>query len=231
MVADLLKIITLNCKVTALRMIEAVRVLLFYYRNLQFVWMDFLLAIQYSLRSPYRISKAFLKAQGADNIHAYGQTPLSVLDRVARECRLVSKDIVYDLGCGTGRTTLWLGSFVRCKAIGIDFLPTFVRKAQWVKRYGNAHRVTFRNEDMMKADMSDATAIYLYGTCLDDDSIERLIEKFKRLPARTKIVTVTYPLSDFSDAFTTTKQFYGRFPWGKTPIYLNKLCTETKNER
>lgn len=217
------KILLLNCKVTILRMIEAVRVLLLYYRNLHFLWLDFLLATQYLLRTPCRISKAFLKALGADNIYAYGQTPLTLLHRVAKECSLLSKDVVYDLGCGTGRTTLWLATFVRCKAVGIDFLPAFVQKAERVKRYGRARRVFFRNEDMRQADMSDATAIYLYGTCLDDDSIEKLIEKFKRLPSSTKIITVTYPLSDFSDAFTTKKKFYGRYPWGKTPIYLNQL--------
>ena len=203
------------------RLIESVRVVFRYYRNLRFVWLDCLLASQYLLKSPYRISKQFLKKRGESNIYAYGQTPLSTLDRIAKECRLLSKDVVYDFGCGTGRTTLWLTTFVRCRAIGIDFLPAFIKKAQKVQQVGKAHRVDFRAEDFLETDLKDATAIYLYGTCLEDEMIHKLIQRFMSLPRGTKVITVTYPLTDYSDEFSVAKQFKGRFPWGKTNIYLN----------
>lgn len=203
------------------RLVESVRVVFRYYRNLRFVWLDCLLASQYLLKSPYRISKQFLKKRGESNIYAYGQTPLSTLDRIAKECRLFSKDVVYDFGCGTGRTTLWLTTFVRCRAIGIDFLPAFIKKAQKVQRVGKAHRVAFRAEDFLETDLKDATAIYLYGTCLEDEMIHKLIQRFMSLPRGTKVITVTYPLTDYSDGFSVDKKFKGRFPWGKTDIYLN----------
>ena len=75
--------------------------------------------------------------------------------------------------------------------------------------------------DILDADLSQATAIYLFGTCLPDPVIEKLVQRFCQLSSSTKIMTVSFPLSDYSSAFKTLKEFIGSFPWGKTTIFLN----------
>ena len=82
--------------------------------------------------------------------------------------------------------------------------------------------VTFRCEQMHLSDFSQATAIYLYGTCLSDEDILQLVQKLEVLPPSVKIITVSYPLSDYSSNFRTTKQFSASFPWGEGEIYLQQ---------
>lgn len=180
--------------------------------------------IQYLLRNPHQISKAFLRKRGEANVYAFGETPLTTLDLIAKECRILSKDCVYELGCGSARSCFWLHTFVKCEVVGVDHLPAFINKANRVKRWNRLSKIHFIKDDMLKVELQKATVIYLYGTCLEDEMIEKLIEQFKQLPARTKIITVSYPLTDYCDKtlFTVTKHFIGRFPWGKASIFLNE---------
>lgn len=213
--------IWLNIKSTFFRLFEWVRVVWCYYPR--FMAIDSLLALHYLLRNPHQISKSFLKKRGAKEIYAYGETPLTTLDKIARECRILSKDVVFDLGCGPGRTTFWFNLFVKCQAVGVDYLPVFIKNAERVKRWTHLGRLEFREEDMLATDLKRATAIYLYGTCLDDQTIEALLKRFRQLRKGTKIITVSYPLTDYCSAgeFVVSKEFKARFPWGKAEVFLN----------
>lgn len=217
----MLSVIWLNIKSTFFRLFEWIRVVFCYYPK--FLGIDCLLAIHYILRNPHQISKHFLKKRGEKQIYAYGETPLTTLDKIARECRILSKDVVFDLGCGPGRTTFWLNLFVKCQVVGIDYLPTFITNAERVKRWASLNRIEFQKQDMLTADLKRATAIYLYGTCLEDQTIETLISRFSLLSKGTKVITVSYPLTDYCSEklFTVAKEFEARFPWGKADVYLN----------
>jgi hypothetical protein len=52
--------------------------------------------------------------------------------------------------------------------------------------------------------------------------IETLIEKFKNLSPGTKILTVSFPLSDYSSEllFQTEKVFNVNFNWGESRVFL-----------
>ncbi len=213
----------IHFKATAFRVIEWFRVIFLYYRNLSFFWTDILLASRYAFKNPHRISRDFLAKRGESNVYQYGETPLTTLDFIACQCQILSKDIVYELGCGSGKTTFWLHSFVGCRVIAVDYLPLFIKRARWIKRMSRQEDVEFKNEDILTTDFKSATAIYLYGTCLEDEVIERLIGQFQMLPAGTKVITVSYPLTDYCSPalFKVAKQFSARFPWGKAIVYLN----------
>ncbi len=62
------------------------------------------------------------------------ETPLTSLEVIARECQLSVRDVVFELGCGRGRTCFWLNQFIGCAVIGIDYVPAFIEKALKVKR-------------------------------------------------------------------------------------------------
>lgn len=202
--------------------IEFIRVVFRYYPTLSFFKIDTSLLLSYLFENPYRISKKFLAQRGEENIYTFGETPLTTLEIIARECGLSNRDVVYELGCGRGRTCFWLHQFVGCTVVGIDFVPKFIQKAQRVQQRFHVKGVSFCLEDLFQADLTGATAIYLYGTCYSAEEIERLISCFSNLPTGTKIITVSYSLADFqpSAPFLLIKQFEAAFTWGTTDVYL-----------
>ncbi len=174
----------------------------------------------YRFRNPYRICRSHLNQQGAGELDAYGETPLLVLAEIARACGWDQTDTVLDLGCGRGKGAFFLSHLTGCRTIGIDWVPFFVQTAQRIAD-GTAPRlpVEFYCQTMQQADFSRATGVYLYGTCLSDEDIHSLIEKFREMPPGAKIATVSYPLSDYSPSFKTLGQFTAVFPWGEAEIY------------
>lgn len=217
-----IRLILINIQATYFRLFESIRVIFKYYPT-KFLFLDLMLLKEYLFKNPHRVSRDFLIKSGKKNIYVYGETPLTTLDKVCTSFQILSHDTVYELGSGSGRTSFWLHSFIQCKVRGIDHLPEFIEKAERVKKAFRLHGIEFLKEDMFQLDMSKATVIYLYGTCLKDREIRRLITQFKELPRTTRIITVSYPLSDFDKDFSTQKKIEGSFPWGKTEIYLNSL--------
>jgi SAM-dependent methyltransferase len=211
--------------------IEFFKVAFRYYRSFSFLKADLALRLTYLFNNPYKISKRFLMKKGEDEIYAYGETPLTSLEMIAKECGLTSKDCVFELGCGRGRTCFWLHSFVGCSVVGIEYIPEFVERANQVKDRLAIPNVEFRLEDMAKADLSGATVCYLYGTCLDEKTINTLIRHFSRLPAGTKIITVSYPLSDYADtdAFEVMKRFTVPYTWGNADVFLQVIKASPKS--
>ena len=210
---------------TSFRLYEWLRVVLrYYWRMPTFFFIDLLLATQYLFKSPHRISKAFLSERGEANVYQFGETPLTTLDAIARACHILSHDVVYELGCGSGRTCFWLRTFVKCRVTGIDYLPAFIQKARFVKKKRYLNQIDFRQEDMLSVDFSDATVIYLYGTCLEDALIEKLTLHLSCLKPGSRVITVSYPLTDYchGSLFKLIKSFPARFPWGMATVYLNE---------
>lgn len=175
----------------------------------------------YRFLNPYRICKTFMQQRGEEQVDVYGETPLPVYAQIAKACTLSSSDTFVELGCGRGRGVFFLNTLTGCQAIGIDWVPHFIHIAEAIAR-GGSHGVFFQCEDLLNADLSKATAIYLYGTCLSEEEILSLIDRFKGLSQTVKIVTVSYPLSDYSSYFSTLQQFTARFPWGTTDVYLQQ---------
>lgn len=174
---------------------------------------------KYLFKNPYQISKKFLRNARAAEIHAYGETPLTTMWNIAKKCNISSSDVVIEMGAGRGRAALFLATFIQCKVIAYEQIPDFATVAREI---ANTYRCTcfvMHSADMFQANFQEATAIYLYGTMLSDEEIRRLIEKF---PTNIKIITVSYPLNDYSKNFKTIKTFSGSFPWGETNIFWNE---------
>lgn len=213
---QLVGFVWVNVHATFFRLFGWMRVIVSYYRNAHFAYTDTLLWGSYLLKNPYRISRSHLEA------NLYGETPLPTLDKIVQQCRILSKDTVYELGCGTGRTCFWLCHFVKCRAIGIDHVPTYIERANRVKRLSGTDQLTFICGDIFKEPLHGATVIYLYGTAMEDEWIEKLVEHFQTLKSGTRVITTSYPLTDYSSDYTVVKSFRGFFPWGSTTIHLNQ---------
>lgn len=222
---EFLQLLWLNLVVKKRNLVEFVRVVWRYYRSWRFLRIDTSLIFSYLFCSPFKISKNFLLKRREEDIYAYGETPLTTMDFIAKECQINAEDVFYELGSGRGRTCFWMRHFIQCHVVGIEYIPTFVQQALKIQQHFEMSQLEFRLKDMRKDDYADATVVYLYGTCLDEKFIRKLIKKFKQLPPETKYITVSYPLTDYSPDFIIEKQFEAAFTWGKTTVYLTKRNT------
>lgn len=204
---------------------EWLRVVYLYYPKNSFWRVDLSLLSKYFFKSPFQISKRFLKKRGEKELYAYGETPLTTMALIARNCQITSEDKVIELGSGRGRGCFWLNTFVGCGVKGIDYIPQFIEKANSVKDRFHLPDLEFECGDFLETSMEDFTVVYLYGTSLDEATIQTLIEKFETLPSGTKIITVSYPLSDYTKKpqFRRIRSFPVSFNWGKTEVFLQTI--------
>lgn len=211
----------LNISVSLNSALEFWFVITRYYTNQKFFKVDLALLAKYLWKSPFRISKKFLIEANADDVYTYGETPLTTMALIAQQCKITADDCVLELGCGRGRTCFWLNCFIKCKVIGIEYIPAFIHKAQKVKNRYSVDGVDFVAGDMLEADFSKGSVIYLYGTCYDQQFLAKLIKKMESLPRGTKIITVSYSLSEFgAREFTLQHGFTAPFTWGLADVYL-----------
>jgi SAM-dependent methyltransferase len=164
--------------------------------------------------NPYTIPKAF----------PYGETPLTTLQQIADRWQITCSDYLIELGCGRGRGVFFFSHYTGCTAKGIDWIPSFISHAQTISKAFPHLKTTFSCSDMRRADLSQATVIYLYGTCLDEVDLNGLTQRFKHLPPSTKIITVSSQLP----GLVIQDQFTASFPWGEADIYLQ--ATHTSEE-
>lgn len=221
-VKEFLELFWIRLIITVKGVIEWVKVVFHYYSNRQFLKIDMSMRCAYFFHDPYTISKQYLKKIGEENIYAYGETPLTTLDKISKECRLSSKDIVYELGCGRGMGCFWLNSFIGCKVVGIDYVPEFIAKAKNIQSKYNLTNMEFIHADILEIDYSPATVLYLYGTCLEDSYLEKLASHISNVSSGTKIITVSFPLSDYTSKpiYEVMNRFTATFPWGEADVYL-----------
>jgi len=202
--------------------IEQIKVVAKYYLPYRFHRYDLLLLRHYLLQSPFSISKEFLIKQGADDPYQFGETPLTELEKIARLAEVGKGDVVYDLGCGTGRTSFFLNAVFGCRVEGVEIIPYFVERAEDIKRRVGNDDVNFTCSDMLETDFYKATVVYFYGTCAEDDFVKALIERLKlNLQPGARVITISYPLKEFGESsFVLKEEVPIRFNWGASTAYL-----------
>lgn len=222
-IKDFFALFILGLVVKKRNFLEFFRVFKSYYHNIQFLKADCLLFLFYFFRNPFRVSKDFLLQKGERSVHVYGETPLTAFHEIVENSAISENDTVFELGCGRGKTSFWLGCFVGCKVVGIETNPIFSERAEWIRKSLKIQNIEFRNEDMLMTDFRGASVIYLYGTCLEDEFIMKLLERFEALPVGTRFITVSYPLMNYtlSPKYCLEKSFEACFTWGKTCVYLH----------
>lgn len=174
----------------------------------------------YKGENPFLISKEFLLRSGKACLHSYGETPLSSWHDFLSKINLRPEDRFFDLGAGRGRVALFTAALFGCETTAIERIPIFCKRGNEA-----AERAflpcTFLCEDMLLSDVYSASYLYFYALWHEEESFLAMIEKLSTLPPSAKIITVSFPLSDFSDRFTTILSSPCRFPWGNTEFFLN----------
>jgi precorrin-6B methylase 2 len=90
-------------------------------------------------------------------------TPHDVVERMLQVAKVGPGDVLYDLGSGDGRIPIAAARKFGIRAVGIDIDPERIREANAnAKQAGVAKLVTFRQQDLFKADFKEATVVTLY---------------------------------------------------------------------
>jgi hypothetical protein len=177
----------------------------------------------YLLRGPFDISRAYYMLKGL-SAEPYGETPLKTFEQIAKAAAIDVNSFVYELGAGRGLGSFWLNHFCKCQVMAIDQIPLFAQIAQHVIQKNNLSKIEFRNENFLYIDYGKATHVYLYGTCLSDASIHALIKAFETLKKGVKIISVSYPLTDYDTTglFELQKTLSLDFVWGRAEVFIQE---------
>ncbi len=189
---------------------ETVR--LYYRKSWRFALADLALGAASLFFNPYRICRK----RG----FVYGETPPSMLYRIAVFCGLTSEDCWLELGSGRGKGCIWVSELVGCRAVGLEKVPLFFYLSQAIQWAFRLKRLSFLKGDMADADFRMATFVYLYSTCMSEENLSRLAQKMEALPPGAKVVSVSAPLPETAH-LSLSGSFPLIFPWGDTEGYLH----------
>lgn len=145
----------------------------------------------------------------------YYPTPTETVNEMLRLARIEKGDVLYDLGSGDGRIPIAAAQQFGIRAVGIEIDPRLVAEAQSkAQEAGVAHLVQFRNEDMFRIDVSEATVVTLYLS----EKINVLLRPklLSELRPGSRILSHDFRMGDWKPEKTA------RVAWGKLfrTVYL-----------
>jgi protein-L-isoaspartate O-methyltransferase len=145
----------------------------------------------------------------------YSPTPPEVVERMLKLAGVGPRDVVYDLGSGDGRIVITAARAFGARGVGIDIDPKLIAKAQdGAKKAGVESLVTFRLQDAMTVDLSEATVVTLYLLAASNVRLRPIL--MKTLRPGSRIVAHNYPIGDwepdvvdnFTDAAGTARTLF-----------------------
>ena len=136
----------------------------------------------------------------------YVATPPDVVDRMLDLASITSRDVLYDLGCGDGRIVIAAARKFGARGVGVDIDPARIAEAQRnAARAQVEHLVTFRLQDALDTDVSEATVVTLYLLSAQNVALRPNLTRQLRPGAR--IVSHNYAMGDWDpdvvDTFTS----------------------------
>jgi protein-L-isoaspartate O-methyltransferase len=145
----------------------------------------------------------------------YSPTPPDVVERMLKLAAVGPRDVVYDLGSGDGRIVIAAAATFGARGVGIDIDAGLVAQARDNARKADVESlVTFRVQDAMTTDLSEATVVTLYLLAASNVKLRPILMRTLRPGAR--IVAHNYPIGDwepdvvdtFTDAAGTTRTLF-----------------------
>ena len=131
-----------------------------------------------------------------------------VVDRMLALAQVTKDDVVFDLGSGDGRIPIAAAKTYGAKGVGLDIDPDRIKES-WVnaKAAGVERLVDFREQDVLKADISEATVVTLYLLSSFNERLRPILTK--QLKPGTRIVSHAFSMgptwpADKIDRFTTS---------------------------
>jgi SAM-dependent methyltransferase len=106
------------------------------------------------------------------------------------------KDIVYDLGCGDGRTVIMAAQKFGAHAVGVDIDPERIAESTANgKTAGVMDKVKFIQGDLFEANIKEATVVTLY--LLTSLNLKLRPKLWRELKPGTRIVSHAFDMGDW----------------------------------
>jgi len=127
----------------------------------------------------------------------YVPTMPEIVDEMLRLANVGRGDVVYDLGCGDGRLVITaVKKFGAKRGVGVDIDPELIRESKRNARAaGVAARVKFTEQDLFKADISEATVVVLY--LLPELNLRLRSKLWAELRPGTRVVSNAFDMGDW----------------------------------
>jgi len=129
------------------------------------------------------------------------RTPLVVVNEMLRLAAVTADDVVYDLGSGDGRIVIAAARDRGARGVGFEIDPGLVAQAvERARRLGLTERVTFRQDDLFKADLREATVVTLYLS--PDLNLRLRLKLLEELRPGSRIVSHNFDMGDWKPTRT-----------------------------
>jgi predicted RNA methylase len=121
------------------------------------------------------------------------QMPDEVIKKMGQIAKISSSDIIYDLGCGTGKALIYSSKTHKARGVGIEIDPIRFFLAKWnVYKFHQEKSITLLKKNFFHVSLAPATVIFVY---LVPAALKRLTPKFlKELRTGTKFLSYIYPM-------------------------------------
>jgi SAM-dependent methyltransferase len=141
----------------------------------------------------------------ATSIAPYVPSSPEVVERMLALAKVGPKDVVYDLGCGDGRIVITAAKKYGARGVGVDIDPERINEAiANAKKAGVEKLVTFKLQDALKTDVSEATVVTLYLLTFGNLQLRPILQQ--QLKPGARIVAHNYGMGnwepDVVDTFT-----------------------------
>jgi ribosomal protein L11 methylase PrmA len=134
----------------------------------------------------------------AADLAPFVPTPMAVVEKMLEMAAVSEHDVVYDLGCGDGRIVVTAAKKYGARGVGIDLDPQRIAESQErANREGVAKMVRFRQQDVMKADFSEATVVTLYLLPESNEMLRPLLEA--QLKPGARVVCHNYEIPGWEE--------------------------------
>jgi SAM-dependent methyltransferase len=150
-------------------------------------------------------------------------TPHEIVREMLALANVSSWDVVYDLGCGDARTLISaVRDFGARRAVGYEIRQELCETSRkMIEQSGLQERVRIINEDLRKADLSEASVVTLYLTTQANQAVRNALES--ELRPGSRVVTYLFPIPGWLAAKEIDLESHsfteGRFI-GKLYLYL-----------
>ena len=162
-----------------------------------------------------------MKSKGSSALDSYGETPLTVFHEIFQKGDLSQEDCFVDLGSGRGRGVFFAATQWACHAIGVERVPYFCEKAQKISLLIQAKKTQFFCEEIGSFDLTLGTFFYFYAICMEEEELKLSILHLEKIRPGSKLVTVSFPLTDYSDSFSLLSSWESTYPWGTAELFLH----------
>jgi SAM-dependent methyltransferase len=165
------------------------------------------------------MEKEKMKTAGlSERTFVYGETGPLTTKLILQEVNPKKNSLIYDLGCGRG-TFLFSANFIfDLRGVGIELFTPYIEHGRQLRKTLKTAGISFKNENIADADISQADIVYCAGTTFDESLLIIIREKLKGLKPGAVVIFVHHPMPE--EEFILFNEGSYPFTWGTDKVYF-----------